>query len=180
MRLHRRCVPIRLIATVMLLLSVVALPGCLNNEKKTWYPGPSGGGGGPGSGGGGGEGPDVPDSSATVITLVAGNGTNELRQSTLRPGQTLKLRLVTKQASPLLWRLSPESATALKSGTSPVRVAPRKIEQSTGADGNLIYHSFSISTLRPGRLNIRFLYDRVTDPNTPPAKTFTLDVAVAQ
>src|SRR5688572_552260 len=142
MRLHRVLMGARLATLMLLLLSLSALSGCIGEGNKSWHPGSGGGGsGGVGGGGGGGGGgdPEAPDTSAAIVNMNAGTEKDELRSIHLRPNQTLRLHLATEGGSNALWRLHPDSVTALKtSGLPPVRVSQRRIEQTPGTGGIVV------------------------------------------
>ena len=183
MRLHRvLLLSARLVTLTLLLLSLPALSGCLGEGNKSWFPGSGGGGGGGvggGGGGGGGGDPDAPDTSAAIINMNAGTESDALRSIHLRPNQTLRLHLATEGGNTAMWRLQPDSVTALKtSGLPPVRVSQRRIEQTPGTGGIVVQHVFDVVGLRSGRVTIDFIYDRLNSPNTPPVRRFRLDIIV--
>ena len=165
MPLNPRVIPARLLSRLALALllstSLLATGGGCGGDPKNWNP------------------------SSGNITLNAGDGTNELRAVRLRPGQTLRLRLRTHNPGPgVAWRVAPESVRELQSTISPLRVGPRKIEQTSGGGdtviGNTVYHTFRVTALRLGRQSVVFFYDRQNEPSVPPLRKFTLDVTIAQ
>jgi predicted secreted protein len=178
MPLHRVLMSARSATVALLFLSLLLLPGCLNDSSTPSAGSPGAYGKNPSGGGGGGGGGSTPDGSPAVIEMDAGAKSDEVRSIQLRPGQTLYLRLATARGNTAMWRLSPASTTALQAGSQPITVSQRKIEQTTSPQGIVTEHTFRIKGVRPGAIAIEFLYDRATSPSLPPIRKFGLNVTV--
>ncbi|MGH7179029.1 MAG: protease inhibitor I42 family protein [Tepidisphaeraceae bacterium] len=115
-----------------------------------------------------------PDSAASKVIAVAGEQ-NATDSVTLSIGQFSRVRLQQQTGTGYSWSLASPIDPA-----APVKLEATWTDSDKSTPGALATQVFDIRALDMGQTTVRFVYTRPWETNTPPARTFTLNVTVVK